>query len=112
TQASVQASAYNDAKMNAQVTVKAVLCWSEYYNGKWQAAKTSDVNRPAYLGMYRAAGIGSFDRSQYQLRVRSDSDDQLGQDPKVPVTVFVMGTENGFFRMYNSHSLPLRNEDT
>ena len=30
-----------------KVTVQAMLCWSEYYNGKWQPTKTSDINQPA-----------------------------------------------------------------
>ena len=38
----------DDAKTcrHTQVTVQAVLCWSEYYNGKWQATKTSDIDLP------------------------------------------------------------------
>jgi len=36
-----------DIKMDLpMVSVQAVLCWSEYYNGKWQPTKTSDINRP------------------------------------------------------------------
>ena len=42
------------------MTVQAVLCWSEYYNGKWQPAKTSDVNNPVPLGPYVPAGAGAF----------------------------------------------------
>ena len=44
------------AASNAQpevVTVQAVLCWTEFYNGKWQPTKTSDVNLPTTLGPVR-----------------------------------------------------------
>ena len=50
-----------------QINVQAVLCWSEYYNGKWQPTKTSDVNRPARLGEFDLAGSGAFDRSGLSL---------------------------------------------
>ena len=47
-----------------QITVQAVLCWSEYYNGKWQAARTSDVNNPITIGTF---AVGAFDRPQLKL---------------------------------------------
>jgi Neuraminidase-like domain len=53
-----------------QVAISAVLCWSEYYNGKWQPTKTSDVNLPTSLsdpqwglGTFDASGPGSFEQS-------------------------------------------------
>ena len=49
---------------NAKVTVKAMLCWSEYYNGKWQPAKTSDVEPARSSLATSTAGAGAFDRSQ------------------------------------------------
>ncbi|HXA84465.1 MAG TPA: neuraminidase-like domain-containing protein [Candidatus Dormibacteraeota bacterium] len=47
-----------------QITVQAALCWSEYYNGKWQAARTSDVNNPITIDTFAA---GAFDRTQLKL---------------------------------------------
>jgi len=47
-----------------QITVQAALCWSEYYNGKWQGARTSDVSNPISIGNFAA---GTFDRSQLKL---------------------------------------------
>ena len=44
--ADVKSDAANDAKSKAKLTVQAVLCFSEYYNGKWQPTKTSDPDRP------------------------------------------------------------------
>ena len=46
--------------------VRAILCWSEYRDGKWQEQRTSDVNRPADLGNYP---VGGFDRSRLWLAV-------------------------------------------
>ena len=48
-----------------KVTVQAVLCWSEYYNGKWQPTKTSDVNRPTQPGQFPLDD--AFDRSTLRL---------------------------------------------
>ena len=51
----------NDIKQSAKITanvsppvirVKAILCWSEYQDGTWQATKTSDVDHPAFVGEY------------------------------------------------------------
>jgi hypothetical protein len=44
--------------------VCAVLCFSEYYNGAWQPAKTSDVSNPLSLGQWPQ---GTLDRSQLFL---------------------------------------------
>jgi hypothetical protein len=54
------------------VTIGAVLCWSEYYNGKWQPTKTSDINLPTSissqpggggLGDFPASGSKSFEQT-------------------------------------------------
>ena len=52
-----------------QVAISAILCWSEFYNGKWQPTKTSDVNLPTSLSHFgvnggsvgAGAGLGTFD---------------------------------------------------
>src|SRR5262249_50420042 len=60
-----------DVKSNAgkstMVDIQAVLCWSEYYNGKWQATKTSDINLPAMLGSFDSGGARAFNRSALAL---------------------------------------------
>src|SRR5262249_51668810 len=53
--------------INTKVNVNAVLCWSEYYNGKWQATKTSDISDPVLLGSFDAAGLNAFNRSYLNL---------------------------------------------
>jgi hypothetical protein len=94
----------NDAKSGADrsavVTVQAVLCWSEYYNGKWQPAKSSDLSAPAELGQFPALGPGSFDRSS--LTLWSD-EPQPGQ---LRVSVNGNVTRAGFL-LYNTHGLPV-----
>jgi hypothetical protein len=47
-----------------KVTVSALLCWSEYYNGKWQPTRTSDVALPLKLDESSASG---FERSKFNL---------------------------------------------
>jgi hypothetical protein len=93
--AEIQADAKAIAQDNTKVTVQPVLCWSEYYNGKWQPAKTSDVNRPADLGQHDSAG---FDRSALRLLV-SEADNTL--------RVNISGQGSAAFTLYNTHSLPI-----
>ncbi len=96
----VKKASATDASQNAQVTVNAVLCWSEYYNGKWQPAKTSDANNPALLGSFDASGSNSFNRSAVILGCTDPSQDVL--------QVWINGSVNGAgFRLYNTHSLPV-----
>jgi Neuraminidase-like domain/Salmonella virulence plasmid 28.1kDa A protein len=83
-----------------QVTIRAVLCWSEYFNGKWQATKTSDVNRPTELGQF---DLNAFDRSQLKLSVSEENN---------TLRIEIWGQGSSFFRLYNTHSLPVRREDS
>jgi hypothetical protein len=78
--------------------VQAMLCWSEYYNGKWQPTKTSDVNKPVSLGKF---GVDQFDRSKLQLSTELDSDALI-------ITIGKAG--DPIFRLYNTHSLPLSSD--
>lgn len=97
-------AAKEDAKRNITLKVQAVLCWSEYYNGKWQPTKTSDINRPAELGSFPAVGGYAFNRSNLWLRVFEDNAGEL--------RIFIRGEGSGSFLLYNTHSLPIRGEDT
>ena len=116
----------NDLPADPQMSVQAVLCWSEFYNGKWQATKTSDVNRPTSLARYFAVGssVGQiqkvkgihyerfdipfrpaeFDRSELWLSALPASDG-LG------ISIKGQQGSSSFF-LYNTHSLPLREEET
>ena len=95
-----------DAKASAQqvvkVTVKAILAWSEYYNGKWQPARTSDVNRAIKIGDF-APNV--FDRSQLRLSVY----DKEPGNARSPLVVEVQRgglTALERFVVHNTHSLP------
>lgn len=97
TLASVNPVSINTAAPN--VTIKAILCWSEYYNGTWQPTKTSDVNRPTKLGDFSP---GSFERAKLLLSVSEQGD---------ALRVSISGQGSSSFLLYNTHSLPVRRED-
>ncbi|HEX4962204.1 MAG TPA: neuraminidase-like domain-containing protein [Thermoanaerobaculia bacterium] len=83
--------------------VQAVLCWSEYYNGKWQPAKTSDVERPTELGkFFSPAELFAFDRSKLSLTSAEDGG---------ALRIQIDGSGASEFVLYNTHSLPVRGED-
>jgi hypothetical protein len=98
----MKTSAKQDAKTNTMLTVQAVLCWSEYYNGKWQPTKTSDVNRPTDLGTYDAPN--GFDRSAIWLSTVEEGDGHY-------LRISIEGDAYSTFLLYNTHSLPVREED-
>lgn len=99
--------AKTDAKTNTQMKVQAVLCWSEYYNGKWQATKTSDVNRAADLGSCAITGTNSFDRSMLQLIVDEMPLDEDQKRTTLRVGVTYSGRCLTAFMLFNTHSLPI-----
>lgn len=104
-----------------KVSVRAVLCWSEYYNGKWQPTKTSDVDRPAELDSFPPGGSNAFDRSNLQLSLAKE---MVKRKRKGKGIVLVEVKENELlvsvdsggpslasflpsFLLYNTHSLPV-----
>lgn len=109
-----------------KVTVQAVLCWSEYYNGKWQPTKTSDVNRPLWLPSelhqpsflieFPVTGEGSFDRSILRLGITNGSADDLFIYISPYMSRYAAPAPSGdvpdytlvypAFRLFNTHSLP------
>jgi hypothetical protein len=112
-------------------TVQAVLCWSEYYNGKWQPTKTSEINRPVTIGNFTASGPGSFDVDRNLVQIvpvqctglsYSMLFDPYVNLPDIPINTLILaistpgnpfptdGTLPGFV-LYNTHSLPVRLED-
>jgi len=85
-----------------EVEVKAVLCWSEYFDGKWQPTKTSDIDRPANLGSYGLSEPLNFDRSKLRLGSVESSD-------SLSINIFGVKRSAGFV-MYNTHSSPVSRE--
>jgi Neuraminidase-like domain/Putative peptidoglycan binding domain/Salmonella virulence plasmid 28.1kDa A protein len=105
------ASMTSAAQAGSPITVQAVLCWSEYHNGKWQPTKTSDMNRPTTIGAFQPSGSNQFDRSHYQIKVASYS-----FPPNILVVSISQSGERfqsqapGFL-LYNTHSAPTALED-
>lgn len=91
---------------STKITVQAVLCWSEYFNEKWQPVRTSDVEHPLTLGTnYEMAGTNAFERSKLKLSAFFYTNNSL----RIIVSNEI-GAGASFF-LYNTHSLPeLRNE--
>ncbi len=98
----VKADAKRSAKNHVTVKIQAVLCWSEFFNGKWQPTRTSDINQPLDLG---DSAPNVFDRSMLQLSAFFFTKGSL----RIIVSTDI-GTGASFF-LYNTHSSPeLRNE--
>ena len=114
------------AKTQTQEQVSAILCFSEYYNGKWQPAKTSDTATPVDLGVMHA---GTFQRSAVVLRpwtavdpsdtslyVQVTSSDNFpsglwGKPTQLTPDLsyyYYMWTMGAGFVLHNTHSAPLR----
>lgn len=109
-----------------KIIVQALLCWSECYNGKWQPAKTSDVNKPTtlrqiiFLSGSGASGKFSnvqideaavlfdpneFDRSGLTLR-------PLEVEDRLIIRINGQRDQgSSSFSLFNTHSLPVREED-
>lgn len=98
----------NSARSNTKVKVLTVLCWSEYYNGKWQPAKTSDIDRPGPLAAYAPTGQNAFERTGLRLYPGETRDGSL--------IVYIFDVDNNssyiptftYYVLYNTHSLPER----
>jgi len=83
---------------NVKVRLQAVLCWSEYYNGKWQPAHSSDVSQALDLGTLSAADAAAFDRSRIGLW-----SDELSEGLRITVS---SPNNTIAFRLYNTHAQP------
>jgi hypothetical protein len=109
----------------SNVTVSAVLCWSEFYNGKWQPQKSSDVNRPALLGVgYDTEGDGSFDVIRNLIQIvptrvaqsfeayglKGTVQNTLPQDALI-LAINPPSALGGGFVFFNTHSLPVLWDD-
>lgn len=108
-----------------QVRVNAVLCWSEYYNGKWQPTKTSDTNRPTWLGDFDPTGNNSFEAIRGLIRIEPAQ--YTGQNTaltshgitfEVPAGSLILqivwnGVKSAVpgFVLHNTHSLPIPFDD-
>lgn len=80
-----------------KMQVKVILSWSEYLNGTWQPARTSDPATPLTLGVYDR---GVFDRSRIQLAALFWTE---GSVRIIVTNQFGVGTS---FFLYNPFSTP------
>jgi hypothetical protein len=92
-----------------QFTVQAVLCWSEYYNGKWQPTKTSDPDKPTTLATYLP---GEFDRSDSSGVICREMPASTSSLPATAVDPDHLNNWPGLSLFRNTHSLPVRGEET
>ena len=104
--------------MRPTVTIQAVLCWSEFYNGKWQDMKTSDVDDPVILNIPATAMDRDLELDRNRIRIVVQPyleyvpSDALvlailpPSDGSVPVIPFGAG-----FVMHNTHSLPTNSDE-
>jgi hypothetical protein len=102
--------AIRDLALNVKATLTVSLFWSEYYNGRWQSPRTSDPDRPVDLGaQFNVIG------DPLLLRLASDiEDDNIGVRDSLGIVVLNPspgGTGNSHFRLYTTHSLPVRKQD-
>ncbi len=96
-----------------KMTVQAALCWSEYYNGKWQPTKTSDVNLPATIDP--PAGTTEFIRNRVRLSVAEIQTTLPGTSPSETIGALKLAIDypggGSHFVLYNTHTLPVRADD-
>ena len=93
------------SEQNTRELIGSVLCWSEYYDGKWQPPKTSDVTAPLNLGEFAA---NTFSRNLLTLH--------LVRDPEwnfISISPFASGGVDPYFIpfsffFFNTHSSPLQ----
>ena len=95
-------SAHDAMTKTTKTHAQAILCYSEYVNGKWGPAKTSDPGLPTDLGAFSSAGNGAFSRLALRLGTSAESGD---------LTVSISGQGGSRFRLYNTESAPVRKED-
>lgn len=111
----------DDFAGNSNVEVGGTLCWSEYYNKKWQPARTSDIDRPTSLD---TSWVNDFNRASVELRVAKEGDAIRLSVKHTPTRFWQRrsaGETGGAFQLwqfwpgsflfYNTYSLPMRGDD-
>jgi hypothetical protein len=96
----VRASVKQSGDRDVKVTLQAVLCWSEYYNGKWQPEHSSEIATPLGLAAVTPEQAAALDRTGMSLW--SDEPDE-----GLRITVELLSSRVGF-RLFNTHAQPER----
>jgi hypothetical protein len=94
----------DDLRKEPKVKTKGILAFSEYYNGKWQPAKTSDIALPSMIKEAAERTGLAVVRKELRLSVSEKND-------KLRIAVHYQGSEHTSFILYNTHSSPIRKED-
>jgi len=101
------------AAAQTTVTVSAALCWSEFYNNKWQPTRTSNLHRQTQVGSF-PSDDQSFEADRAQMYLDptvlsgGDFDGALQLDIKSWLNKAKVA---GGFVLHNTHSSPIRIED-
>ena len=114
----------SNATAQAKIPVSAVLCWSEYYNGKWRQTKTSDLKRPTSItGPFPATGPNSLDINRDLMKIvpaqfnvgtlQIQFSQQQSQVTPLnnPLFLWIQPSDSAGFVLNNTHSRPIRLED-
>jgi len=88
----------------SKMRVELVLNWSEYYHGKWQPVRTSNVLRPETLDVFSAMGSGAFDRSELQM---FSEEKEEGEEKSLSIFISYPGRKTVHFELYNTQSVPI-----
>lgn len=76
--------------------IEVSICWSEFYNGKWQPKRTSDLEDPVSFNV-----TGTFSRNNLALRYET-----LSYKDQLSVSVKYNNSLKGSFYLVNKHSRP------
>jgi hypothetical protein len=79
------------------VETRAVLCWSELFNGKWQPVRTSRVEEPAFVDRTTQH---AFDRMDWTIWAEERED-------YLRLEILQSTSMASHFKLYNVHSLPI-----
>ncbi|WP_028523157.1 neuraminidase-like domain-containing protein [Runella limosa] len=89
--------------LEAKSTIEINLSWSEYYKGKWQPRKTSNLNEPMKI---KGVSRGSFNRDAIQLRSSLSSSFETNGQRHLNISLN-LGDFGGAFELYNTHTNPI-----
>lgn len=96
-------SEVREAAGEARTRVTVTLYWSEYYHGKWQPVRTSDLNKPLVIGYFKPNNSDreeGFDREKLELR-------SFIKNQKLDILVTYHGNLGSLFTIHNTNSVPI-----
>lgn len=107
----LQSTAQAGASAQTTVTASAALCWSEFYNNKWQPARTSNLHRQTLVGTF-PSDDQSFEANRAQMYLQPAVLSGGDFDGALQLNINSwLGKVKGGFVLHNTHSSPIRLED-